>query len=264
MIGILDSGIGGLPVVSELQSLLPGYDMVYFGDTARGPYGDLSPETIMQFSEASFNFLVGRGALVIVIACSTISSTAAAHFQKTAPLPVLDAVRPAATVAATRTKRNRIGVIGTQRTIASREHEAGIKAANPEAEIVSAACPLLVPLIENGFLKRPETVMIVKKYVVPLKMRQVDTLILGCSHYRVIGNVVQRKMGKQVTLVDSVAALAASVRQYVKAHADIDRALGKNGRCRYYVSDITDETKRKARQIFHCRGTLEKAAAASI
>lgn len=264
MIGILDSGLGGLPLVNELQSLLPGYDMVYFGDTARAPYGDRSPETIVQFSEASFNFLLSRGASVVVIACSTISSTAAAHFQRRGLVPVLDAIHPAASASAARTRRNRIGVIGTHRTIASRRHEAAVKAANPEAEVYSMACPLLVPVIEHGSLKRPETVMIIKKYLHPLKTRQIDTLVLGCNHYTLIDRVVQRKVGRRVVLVDSVSCLATSVEQFVRTHADIDAKLGKNGVCRYYVSDMTEEIERRAKRIFHCDGTLEKTTPESL
>jgi glutamate racemase len=260
MIGILDSGLGGLSFVKALKSSLAGYDMVYFGDTARAPYGDRSPEKIIQFSEESLNFLLNQGATVVVIACSTISSIAAAYFQRTYRLPVLEAVTPVVSLSAEASKRGKIGVIGTSGTVASRAHESGIKTINPHAEVYSVACPLLVPIIEAGVMKRPETIMTIKKYLYPLKMSNVDTLIMGCNHYSVIKNTIQRKMGKKVRLIDPVTALAASVQQYLVSHDEINRSLGKNSLCRYYVSDVTDDIKRRAMRVFTCDADLENVS----
>jgi glutamate racemase len=260
MIGILDSGLGGLSVVKALKTSLAGYDMVYFGDTAHAPYGDRSPGKIIQFSQEALNFLLNQGATVVVMACSTISSVAAAHFQRAYHLPVLEAVSPVVSLSLETSRRGKIGVIGTSGTVMSRAHESGIKAINPHAEVYSVACPLLVPIIEAGVLKRPETIMTIKKYLHALKMRNIDTLILGCNHYSVIKKTLQRKMGKQVRLIDPVTALAASVQRFLASHEEITQNLRKNGLCRYYVSDITDEIKRRAMRIFKCDEDLENVS----
>jgi glutamate racemase len=258
MIGILDSGIGGLTVVNALKPLLPGFDMVYLGDTAHSPYGGKSPEKIRQFADRGMNFLANQGAKMVVVACSTISSVAAGHFRHTYDLPVLEAVGPAALAAMNlRARRNTIGVIGTPGTVLSRAHEKKIRKLLPNAVVYAVAAPMLVPLIESGLLKRPETAMIVKKYLHALKIKNVDTLIMGCNHYTVIGKLIQHKMGKRVHLIDSVSVLAQSVRTYVMTHQEIRRSLGKNGFCRYCLSDITDEMKQQARNIFRCNGNLE-------
>ncbi len=264
MIGILDSGLGGLSVVKALRALLADHDMVYFGDTAHAPYGDRSPEKIIQFSDQALNFLLRQGATVVVIACSTISSIAAAYFQRTYHLPFIEAVTPVVSLSTETSRRSRIGVIGTSGTVVSRAHASGIKAVYPHAEVYSAACPLLVPIIEAGLLKRPESTMIIKKYLHALKMRNVDTLIMGCNHYTVIKKTIQRKMGKQVRLIDPVPALATSVQQYLVSHDEINRCLGKNSICRYYVSDITDDIKGKAMKIFRCDAALENVSMDSL
>jgi glutamate racemase len=257
MIGILDSGLGGLTVIKALQGLLTGYDMVYFGDTARAPYGQRSAEKIIHFSDKAVSFLLSRGATLIVIACSTISSIAATYFQRTYRLPVLNAVEPVVSLSVKRSRSGRIGVIGTSATIVSGAHEAGINAVDPQARVYSSACRLLVPIIEAGRFRRPEVTMIIKKYLHPLKMRNVDTLIMGCNHYTLIRKNIQRKVGKRIALIDPVPTLAESVQQYLLAHEDIERSLGKNSICRYYVSDITDDIKRQAMQVFKCNGMLE-------
>jgi glutamate racemase len=260
MIGILDSGLGGLAVVNALKEVLPGYDMLYFGDTARAPYGDRSPETIIHFSDQALNFLLRQGARVVVIACSTISSVAAAYFQRTYRLPFIEAVNPVVSLSLKMFRSGRIGLVGTSGTVVSGAHESGIKAINPHAHVYAVACPLLVPIIEAGLSKRPEAIMIIRKYLHALKMRNVDTLIMGCNHYTLIKKVLQRKMGKQVHLIDAVPALAASVQQYLMSHDEINRSIGKNGLCRCCVSDITNETKQRAVRIFKCNAALENVS----
>lgn len=260
MIGLLDSGIGGLTVANALQSVLAEYDMIYYGDTACAPYGGRSPEKIMQYAERSLQFLVEQGAIVIVVACSTISSLAGDHFRRTCPLPLVDAVTAAASTAATASSASaKIGVIGTSGTVKSLAHAKAVRQHLPQAKVYSVAAPLLVPMIEAGWLKRPEFSMALKKYLHPLKQKQIQTLIMGCNHYAVIKNMVQRKIGKRVQLVDSAFCLAHSLRDYLAAHEDVHRRLARNGICRYFFSDLTADLAQAAKRFFHCSRPLEKA-----
>ena len=260
MIGILDSGMGGLTVASALKSLPAGYDMIYFGDTAHAPYGGRSPEKIVQCADRALQFLVQQGVTLVVVACSTISSLAGDHFHRNGSLPVVDAVDSTVSAAvAAAGPAAKIGVMGTLGTVMSLAHERAVKKSLPLATVYNAAAPLLVPMIEAGWLKRPETTMAVKKYLHPLKTRQIDALILGCNHYAVIQKIIQRKIGKRVHLVDSVSCLTHGVRQYLATHEDLDRELPRNGFCRYFFSDLTAEMERTAKRVFHCSGPLEKA-----
>ena len=193
MIGIFDSGIGGLTVVRAIMDELPGYDLVYFGDTARTPYGTKSRQTVIDYSLQNTEFLIKQGAKMIVMACNTASSVATESLKKNFNLPIYEVITPAVRLALEKTQKSVIGVIGTRATINSGIYEKKIKKQNPNARVYSAACPLLVPLVEEGWLKKPETRMIVKKYLHPLKVRQIDTLILGCTHYPILKSIIQQK-----------------------------------------------------------------------
>ena len=183
MIGVFDSGIGGLTVVRSLMEELPGYNMIYFGDTARTPYGSKSPETVVRYALENTDFLLKQGAKLIVMACNTASSVAAGRVAENYDIPIFEVVTPATEKAVKISRTLIIGVIGTRATVKSGIYEQKIVALKPDAKVYSAACPLLVPLVEEGWIKKPETVMIIKKYLHPLKVRQIDTLILGCTHY---------------------------------------------------------------------------------
>ncbi|MCP4215293.1 MAG: glutamate racemase, partial [bacterium] len=208
MIGVFDSGIGGLTVVRALFEKLPGYDIVYFGDTARTPYGSKSPGTLVEYAIEDTRFLIEKGAKLIVMACNSASSVATEDVSKEFDVPIFEVVTPAAKLSVETTRAGSIGVIGTRATINSGIYEKKIRQIDPEIRIYPASCPLLVPLVEEGWLKRPETVMIVKKYLHPLKVRQIDTLILGCTHYPILKKIIQRKIGKKVSLIDSSEAIS--------------------------------------------------------
>ena len=247
MIGIFDSGIGGLTVVRALMDQLPGYDFTYFGDTARSPYGTKSPETVIEYALQDTEFLLKKGAKIVVMACNTASSVAAERMDRTFSIPVFDVITPAVERSLHASKTGRIGVVGTRATIDSGIYQKKIQAADPDVKVYSAACPLLVPLVEEGWLKKPETAMIVKKYLHPLKVRQIDTLILGCTHYPLLAGIIQRKIGKHVTIIDSSSGVAGTVKGYLKQHVEIDNQMSRTGNARLFVSDVTAQFEHIAR-----------------
>jgi len=247
MIGIFDSGIGGLTVVRSLMEQLPGYDLVYFGDTARTPYGSKSAQTVIGYALEDTDFLLSRGAKMIVMACNTASSVAAERVSTEFNVPIFEVITPAVDVSLKTSRKFKIGVIGTRATINSGIYENKIKQLNPAAKVYSVACPLLVPLVEEGWLKKPETVMIIKKYLHPLKVRQIDTLILGCTHYPLLKDNIQRKIGKKVDVIDSSVAVAGAVKDFLAGHSDVDNLLSKNGEFRLFVSDVTDQFAKTAK-----------------
>jgi len=247
MIGIFDSGIGGLTVVKTFMEQLPGYDIIYFGDTARTPYGTKSPDTVVTYALENTDFLLSKGAKIIVIACNTVSSVATEDVIKRYDVPIFEVITPAVQVSIQTSKKHRIGVIGTRATVNSGVYEKKIKERHPEAKVYSVACPLLVPLVEEGWLKKPETAMIVKKYLHPLKVRQIDTLILGCTHYPLLKDKIQRKIGKKVNIIDSSIAVTGLVKDFLAQNAEVDNLLGKNGRFRLMVSDVTAQFEKTAK-----------------
>jgi glutamate racemase len=249
MIGIFDSGIGGLTVLRTLMEKLPGYDCVYFGDIARVPYGSKSHATIVQYTLQNIDFLIHKGAKIIVMACNTASSIATENVVKKFDMPVFDVITPAVEEVHNISKTYKIGVIGTRATIKSGIYEKKIKELNPEANVYSVPCPLLVPLVEEGWLKKPETTMIIKKYLHPLKVKQIDTLILGCTHYPLLKKIIQNKIGKRVNLIDSSVAVAGEVKRFLEKRTDVDDLLDKKGMTRFFVSDVTPQYETTANQI---------------
>lgn len=249
MIGIFDSGIGGLTVVRAVMDRLPGYDIVYFGDIARTPYGNKSAETVIEYSRQNTDFLIRQGAKIIVMACNTASSVATEALKESCSLPIFEVITPAVKHALSVTRKSIIGVIGTRATIESGIYEKKIKNKNPGASVFSAPCPLLVPLVEEGWLKRPETRMIVKKYLHPLKTRQIDTLILGCTHYPLLKPIIAHKIGRRVTVIDSSTTIADDIRSFLDASPDIDATLTKNSTAVFYVSDITKQFQKTAAAV---------------
>ena len=249
MIGIFDSGIGGLTVVRAIMDELPGYDMIYFGDTARTPYGSKSNQTVIDYSVQDTEFLIKQGAKMIVIACNTASSVATDTLKKKFNLPIYEVISPAVDRSLKKTKKSVIGVIGTRATINSGIYEKKIKEQNPNARVYSAACPLLVPLVEEGWLKKPETRMIVKKYLLPLKTRQIDTLILGCTHYPLLKPIIQHKIGKRVHVISSSTAVAEQIRIFLSSSPEFDRTLTKNRQSEFFVSDLTPQFEKTAKSV---------------
>jgi glutamate racemase len=242
MIGIFDSGIGGLTVVREVLEKLPQYRIVYFGDTARTPYGTKSQRTIIDYAVEDTEFLLSKGAKVIIVACNSASSVAFETLKERFTVPLFEVIRPAVEKTLRLTQKQRVGVIGTRATIGSGIYERLLKEVNPGIQVFSQACPLLVPLVEEGWLKRPETKRIIRKYLSPLKMKQVDTLVLGCTHYPLLKPIIQAKMGKRVQVIDSSLEVALWVKDYLERNPEITATLTPTDRQdghRFFVSDLT-------------------------
>ncbi len=232
MIGVFDSGFGGLTVLKEFLKELPEYDYLYLGDNARTPYGNRSTETLMEFGEQAMDYLFGQGCTLIIIACNTMSSNVLRHLQekylrapKRADRKILGVIKPLAEEAARVSKNGRIGVVGTRSTIHAKSYEAELQHINPALKIFGEACPLLVPLIEENWYHKPETRMILKKYLLPLKSHNIDTLILGCTHYHVLEKEIRHIMGRNVRVLESGKIIAASLKDYLMRHPEIEKPL---------------------------------------
>ena len=208
-IGVFDSGIGGLTVANEIIRQLPSESVVYFGDTARVPYGPKSPDTVRRYSQEIAEFLQSQGVKAIVIACNTATAHALTMLREKLPIPVIGVVEPGARAAVRATSTNRIGVIGTVGTIKSGAYERAIRALNPEAIITARSAPLLVPLIEEGWNDHPASRLVVEEYLEPFKAADIDTLVLGCTHYPLLKPLIADVMGEGVQLIDSAAETAA-------------------------------------------------------
>ncbi len=211
-IGVFDSGIGGLTVVAELQHLLPAENIFYIGDTARVPYGGKTRRTVERYSVEIGGLLLAEQAKLIVVACNTASALAVPRMRKIFKVPVLGVVAPGAEAAVMATKNRRIGVIGTRATVASGAYEHAIRLLAPAAHVVSSACPLLVPLIEEGLFDDPVTDEMLARYLAPILSENVDTLVLGCTHYPLLHRAITRATGPGIALVDSAKNCAAAVK----------------------------------------------------
>jgi len=239
MIGVFDSGIGGLTVVKELFRLLPEYQILYFGDTARTPYGTKSEKTIKKYAFQDTEFLLEKGAKIIIVACNTASAVAAEDLRKKYQIPIFEVITPAVEKSLQLTKNKRIGIIGTQATIKSGIYEKLIKKSDNQAVVFPKACPLFVPLVEENWMKKPETKSITKKYLQSLKLKNIDTLILGCTHHPLLKEVIQAKIGKRRSLVDPGQETVLAVQQFLKSHPEIESNLLKGDDHKFYLSDLT-------------------------
>jgi glutamate racemase len=210
-LGVFDSGIGGLTVAHAIFERLPDESVVYFGDTARVPYGPKSPETVRRYSGEILQYLLGRGVKMVVVACNTSTAHALDDLRHRAPVPVIGVIEPGATAAVAATRSGRIGVIGTAGTIASGAYERAIKALRPDATVISQACPLFVPLIEEGWFDHPATELVAREYLEPLLAADGDVLVLGCTHYPLVKPLLSRVLGPTVRLIDSAEETAAEV-----------------------------------------------------
>ena len=210
-LGVFDSGIGGLTVARALFERLPRESVVYFGDTARVPYGPKSPETVRRYSAEILAYLVRRGVKAVVVACNTSTAHALEHLQAHSPVPVVGVIAPGARAAVAATQTGAIGVIGTAGTIASGAYTRAIQALKPGAKVQAQACPLFVPLVEEGWFDHPAAELIAREYLAPLVRAHVDVLVLGCTHYPLLKPLLARVMGKGVTLVDSAEETAKVV-----------------------------------------------------
>lgn len=239
MIGVFDSGIGGLTVVKELFTQLPEYQILYFGDTARTPYGNKSEKTIKKYAVQDTEFLLEKGAQIIIVACNTVSAVAAEDLKKQFNVPIFEVITPAVKKAIEVTKNQKIGVIGTTATVQSGIYEKLIKEKRNHFEIFSKSCPLLVSLVEENWIKKPETKTITKKYLHPLKLKNIDTLILGCTHYPLLTEIIQAKIGKRRKLVDPAHETVETVKRFLQNNNGIEKSLPKNNNHEFYLSDLT-------------------------
>ena len=260
-IGVFDSGVGGLTVVKEIMNQLPQEAIVYFGDTARVPYGSKSAETVLQYSRQIANFLLSQGVKAIVIACNTASAVALEALRKELTIPVLGVVKPGAKVAARTTKTGRIGVIGTETTVRSGVYSEYLRKTDPQVNVYAKACPLFVPLVEEGWLNSdPITEQVATRYLQELKAKKIDTLVLGCTHYPLLRDTIGRIMGDDVTLVNPAYETAHSLK-YVLADYDILNEKTREGETyetadfsrppqhRFYVSDGAEKFRNFASSI---------------
>ena len=236
-IGVFDSGVGGLTVVRDLTELLPGEDIVYFGDTARVPYGTKSAETVVRFAREDLGFLKSRDVKLIVIACNTASSVALPLLADEEEIPVIGVLLPGARGAAAATRNNRIAVIGTTATINTGAYERALREIYDGLEIMTRPCPLFVSLAEEGWTDDDVAYMVAQRYLEPLTGFGADTLVLGCTHYPLLKRVISRVMGGGVVLVDSATETAAEVKRRLAADGLLSDS-GSDGEIYVYLSDI--------------------------
>ncbi len=243
-IGIFDSGLGGLTSVKAVRDALPNEDIVYFGDTARVPYGDRSKETIIEYVKDDIEFLLSHDVKAIVIACNTADSMARLEMENIFRIPIVGVVGPAAKKAALTTENGRIGVIGTNATVRSDAYKTVIKEYNSSADVFTVACPLLVPLVEEGRILTDDRVTrrVLKEYLQPLAEKGIDTLVLGCTHYPLLSPIIAEIL-PDVRLIDSGQAAVASLRKKLDENG-LGAPTEKNGSVAYYVSDNAESFAR--------------------
>lgn len=250
-IGVFDSGVGGLTVAREIMRQIPNEKIIYFGDTARVPYGSKSKETITKYSRQIVNFLREQQVKAIVAACNTASAYALDEIEKEIDIPIIGVVKPGAKIAAESTRNGKIGVIGTEGTIGSRIYSTYINEINRKIRVLGKACPLFVPLVEEGLWQDPVTDEIATRYLSELIDCDIDTLILGCTHYPLIRSTVGRIMGENVTLVNPAYETARELKELLERENLLNETkpeLGNN-RYRFYVSDMADKFQTFANSI---------------
>jgi len=235
-IGIFDSGIGGLTVARAVYDSLPYESTVYFGDTARVPYGPKSPDTVRRYSLEILGWLLGQQVKAVVVACNTSTAHALDTLQAHSPVPVIGVIEPGARAAGNASTSGPIGVIGTAGTIASNAYGRAIERRRPDARVEQRACPLFVPLVEEGWFEHPAAALIAREYLEPLREARVDTLVLGCTHYPLLKPLLQRVMGENVQLIDSGEETAAVV-EHVLQRGGLAAPEGAPATHRFVVSD---------------------------
>ena len=255
-IGVFDSGLGGLTVVREMQKLLPEESVVYFGDIARLPYGSKSKETITEFSHQIMRFLLKHDVKAVIIACGTASANALEDLQKTYDLPITGVVEPGAREAARTTKNGRIGITGTEATIRSGAYDRLLAGLDPQIKVYSRACPLFVPLVEEGWFKDDITRSVVQRYLAELKTQQVDTLVLGCTHYPLLKRLIGEEIGEEVILVNPSSSVVKEMKEYLLRH-DM-QSDAEQGEYEFYVSDSTEKFRQFGQQVLEIENLTVK------
>lgn len=241
-IGVFDSGVGGLTVAREIIRNLPAENVIYFGDTARVPYGSKSKDTVLRYSRQIVRFLLSKKVKAIVVACNTASALALEEMREEIPVPIIGVVKPGARMAVSMTKTKSIGIIGTDATVKSRIYSSYIRELDPEVRVVEKACPLFCPLVEEGLLEDRVTEDMVERYLSELKPYGIDALVLGCTHYPLLTNPIKRFMGDEVTLVNPAFETARSLREMLDEKGLLaDNTVEPN--YEFYVSDGIDKFK---------------------
>ena len=240
-IGVFDSGLGGLTVVKKLSELLPGEDIIYLGDTGRVPYGSRSRETIVKYAHQDAAFLAGFDIKAMVIACNTVCSVAFNALESEYTIPVYEVVGAPVNTAAKSTKNGKIGVIGTAATIKSNAYETALKKLDPKLQIYSTQCPLFVPLVEEGWIDDNDeaALAVAERYLASLRDSAVDTLILGCTHYPLLRDVISKIMGSNVKLIDSGAETAKQVAENLSS-GNMLSDIKTGGIIKYFVTDTVE------------------------
>lgn len=253
-IGVFDSGIGGLTVAKEIIKSLPGENIVYFGDTARVPYGSKSRKTVLAYSRQIVRFLRSKDVKTIVIACNTASALALSELEQEIDIPIIGVVKPGVKAAMDRTRNGRIGVIATTSTIESGLYPELIKKASPDTEVFTQACPLLCPLAEEGWIDDEITDSVIRRYLDELLKKNIDTLILGCTHYPILINAFNRIVGDEITLVNPAYETAVSLRALL-TEKELLNTEEKEPLYSFYSSDTTDRLLQFADSVLGCRPT---------
>ena len=235
-VGIFDSGIGGLTVAHEMMRQLPHESLIYFGDTARVPYGPKSPETVRRYSREIVHFLSEQGVKAIVVACNTATAHALPVLRDELSLPIVGVIEPGARAAVNATTHGVVGIIGTAGTIKSGAYERAVRAIDPGVRTVARACPLFVPLVEEGWTDHRATRLVAEEYLEPIRREGVDTLVLGCTHYPLLKPLLKGVMGPSVTLIDSAEETAGEVARMVQRHC-IDAPSSTVPSYRFVASD---------------------------
>lgn len=238
-IGVFDSGLGGLTVVREMIRQLPHESIIYFGDTARVPYGPKSPDTVLRYSREITAYLKAEGVKALVIACNTATAHALPALRREYDMPIVGVIEPGARAAAAATRTKRVGVIGTAGTIKSRAYEKEIIKLVPDAQVTAQACALFVPLVEEGWTDAEPTRAIARNYLAPLVSAEIDTLVLGCTHYPLMKTVIGNVVGRGVRLIDSAYETARETAELLKANG-LENTSPNGARYRFIASDAPD------------------------
>jgi glutamate racemase len=245
-IGVFDSGIGGLTVVKALRDRLPNETILYLGDTARVPYGPKSPETVQRYALELAQMLVQKNAKALVVACNTVSSVALPLLTRKFSVPVIGVIEPGARAALAATRNRHVGVIGTRATIRSGAYERALRATDNSVRVSSRACPLLVPLIEEGLLDDDITDRVIVRYLEPLLSERIDTLVLGCTHYPLLSSAIARALGGEITLVDSAQNCATAVKEILDRQS-LRSPATQHGELHVALTDAADNFLNVAR-----------------
>lgn len=245
-IGVFDSGFGGIDILRGIVKTLPAYDYLYLGDTARAPYGARSQEELYEFAKQAVDFLFANNCLLIIFACNTASAEALRKIQREYLLKhypdkkVLGVLIPAAESAAAKTKNKKVGVIATKSTVRSAAFIRELTKLDDKINVSQNACPLLVPIVEAGEQNSKAAKIILETYIAPLKKKGIDTLILGCTHYGILENIIKKIVGKNIAIISEAKVVPKKLKHYLERHPEIEKKLGRNGIVKFYTTDLTD------------------------